>query len=70
MSVDTDKRRLSKVQTPQNMRGNALVNSGRIRDISKKNQIAMGYAGFRDMIGIADFGTSDASVNHDEAIYP
>ena len=47
----------------------ALVNSGRIRDIFEKNQIAMGYAGFSDMIGIADFGTSDASVNHDEAIY-
>ena len=47
----------------------ALVNSGRIRDIFEKNQIAIGYAGFSDMIGIADFGTSDASVNHDEAIY-
>ena len=46
-----------------------LVNSGRIRDIFEKNQIAMGYAGFSDMIGIADFGMSDASVNHDEAIY-
>ena len=69
-------------QSPQNVFANilnsasdtldyfiALVNSGRIRDIFEKNQIAMGYAGFRDMIGIADFGTSDASVNHDEAIY-
>ena len=46
-----------------------LVNSGRIRDIFEKNQIAMGYAGFRDMIGIADFGMSDASANHDEVIY-
>ena len=46
-----------------------LVNSGRIRDIFEKNQIAMGYAGFSDMIGIADFGTSNAAANHDDAIY-
>lgn len=46
-----------------------LVNSGHIRDIFEKNQITMGYAGFSDMIGIADFGMSDASVNHDEALY-
>ncbi|RKU11782.1 hypothetical protein C6503_18190 [Candidatus Poribacteria bacterium] len=67
--INTDKKRLSQVQTPQNMRGNALVNSGRIRHIFEKKQMAMGYAGFSDMIGIADFGTSDAAVNHDEAIY-
>ena len=46
-----------------------LVNSGRVREIFEKNQIAAGYAGFSDMIGIADFGTTDASVNHDEVIY-
>ena len=46
-----------------------LVNSGRVREIFEKNQIAAGYASFRDMIGIADFGTTDAAVNHDEVIY-
>jgi hypothetical protein len=47
----------------------ALVKSGRIQEIFEKNQIAAGYAGFSDMIGIADFGSTDASVNHDETIY-
>ncbi len=47
----------------------ALVNSGRIQEIFEKNQIAAGYAGFSDMIGIADFGSADASVNHDDVIY-
>lgn len=47
----------------------ALVSSGRIQEIFEKNQIAAGYAGFSDMIGIADFGSTDASVNHDDVIY-
>ena len=47
----------------------ALVNSGQIQEIFEKNQIAAGYAGFSDMIGIADFGSTDASVNHDDVIY-
>lgn len=47
----------------------ALVSSGQIQEIFEKNQIAAGYAGFSDMIGIADFGSTDASVNHDEVIY-
>ncbi len=47
----------------------ALVKSGRIREILERNQMAAGYASFSDMIGIADFGSTDASVNHDEIIY-
>ena len=47
----------------------ALVSSGRIQEIFEKNQIAAGYAGFSDLIGIADFGSTDASVNHDDVIY-
>ncbi len=47
----------------------ALVSSGQIQEIFEKNQIAAGYASFSDMIGIADFGSTDASVNHDEVIY-
>ena len=47
----------------------ALVNSGRIQEIFEKNQIAAGYAGFSDIIGIADFGSVEASVNHDDVIY-
>ena len=46
-----------------------LVESGHIQEIFEKNQIATGYAGFSDMIGIADFGAADASVNHDDVIY-
>lgn len=47
----------------------ALINSGRIREIFEKNQVAAGYAAFSDLIGIADFGSTDASVNHDDVIY-
>lgn len=46
-----------------------LVNSGQIREIFERNQIARGYALFSDIIGIADFGVTNASVNHDEVIY-
>ena len=45
-----------------------LVKTGRIQGIIERNQMAAGYANFRDMIGIADFGSADASVNHDETI--
>ncbi len=37
-----------------------LINSGRIRKIFEKNQVAAGYAGF---------GSIGASVNHDDVIY-
>ena len=67
MDIDTDKRRLAQVNMSQKMQCD--MNSRRVREIFEKNQIAAGYAGFSDMIGIADFGTTDASVNHDEVIY-
>ena len=69
MGIDTDKRRLSNSTSDTLDYPIVPVNSGRIREIFEKNQIAAGYAGFSDMIGIADFGTTDASVNHDEVIY-
>ena len=46
-----------------------LVNSGRIREIIKRNQIKMTYAILDEMVGSVDSGTPDASVNHDEVIY-
>ena len=47
----------------------ALVNSGRIHEIIKQNHRAAADAIFKEMIGIADFGSTDASVNHDDVIY-
>ena len=46
-----------------------LVSSGRIHEIIKQNHRAAADAIFKEMIGIADFGSTDASVNHDETIY-
>ena len=46
-----------------------LVNSGRIREIIKRNGIKAAYAILDEMVGSVDFGTTDASVNHDEVIY-
>jgi hypothetical protein len=46
-----------------------LVKSGHIREIVEKNQMAAGYAVMSEMIGIADSGPTDASVNHDDVIY-
>ena len=46
-----------------------LVKSGHIREIVEKNQMAAGYAVMREMIGIADSGPTDASVNHDDVIH-
>ena len=47
----------------------ALVNSGRIREIIKRNEIKAAYAILDEMVGSVDSGTTDASVNHDEVIY-
>ena len=47
----------------------ALVKSGRVREIVQKNDIAAGYAIMEGMIGIADSGPADASVNHNDVIY-
>ena len=46
-----------------------LVNSGRIREIIKRNQIKNAYTILDEMVGSVDSGTADASVNHDEVIY-
>ncbi len=46
-----------------------LVNSGRIREIIKRNEIKNAYAILDEMVGSVDSGTMDASVNHDEVIY-
>ena len=46
-----------------------LVNSGRIREIIKRNEIKNAYAILDEMVGSVDSGTTDASVNHDEVIY-
>ena len=46
-----------------------LVNSGRIREIVEKNQMAAGYTVFKEMIGMAESDRTDASVNHDDVIY-
>ena len=46
-----------------------LVKSGQIREIVEKNQMAAGYAVMSEMIGIADSGPTDASVNHDDVIH-
>lgn len=47
----------------------ALVSSGQIREIIKRNQIKAAYAILDEMVGSVDSGTTDASVNHDEVIY-
>ena len=47
----------------------ALVSSGQIREIIKRNQIKSAYAILDEMVGSVDSGTTDASVNHDEVIY-
>ena len=47
-----------------------LLQSGQInREIIKQNNIEKGYAIIGQMIGIADSGSTDGSVNHDEVIY-
>lgn len=46
-----------------------LVNSGRIREIIERNSREAADAIFKEMIGIAESDKTDASVNHDEAIY-
>ena len=46
-----------------------LINSGRIREIVEKNQMAAGYAVMGEMIGLIDDGPTDSSVNHDAIIY-
>lgn len=47
-----------------------LVRSRQInREIIKQNNIEKGYAIIDQMIGIADSGSTDGSVNHDEIIY-
>ncbi len=47
----------------------SLIKSGQIREIVEKNQMKAGYAAMGEMIGIADFDPTDASVNHDDVIY-
>ena len=39
------------------------------REIIEENDIEKGYAILDQMIGIADSGSTDGSVNHDEVIY-
>ena len=46
----------------------ALVKTERIHGIIKQNHRAAADAIFKEMIGMADFGSTDASVNHDETI--
>ncbi len=46
-----------------------LIKNGRIREFVEKNQMAAGYATMGEMIGIADSGPTDGSVNHDDVIY-
>ena len=46
-----------------------LVNSGRIREIIKRNEIKATYAILDEMVGSVDSGATDASVNHDGVIY-
>ena len=36
---------------------------------TKQNNVERGYAILSQMIGIAESGSTDGSVNHDEAIY-
>ena len=47
----------------------SLIKSGQIREIVEKNQMKAGYAAMGEMIGIANFDPTDASVNHDDVIY-
>ena len=47
-----------------------LIQSHQInREIIEQNSIERGYAVLDEMIGIADSGSTDGSVNHDEVIY-
>ena len=46
-----------------------LVNSGRIREIIERNNREAADAIFKEMIGMAESDKTDASVNHDDAIY-
>ena len=47
-----------------------LVRSRQInREIIEQNNIERGYAILDEMIGIADFDSTDGSANHDEVIY-
>ncbi len=46
-----------------------LVKSGQIREIVENNQLEAGYAAMGEMIGIANSGSTDGSVNHDNFIF-
>ena len=46
-----------------------LVNSGRIRETIERNNREAADAIFKEMIGMAESDKTDASVNHDDAIY-
>ena len=46
-----------------------LVDSGRIREIIERNNRKAANAIFKEMIGMAESDKTDASVNHDDAIY-
>ena len=47
-----------------------LIQSRQInREIIEQNSIERGHAILSQMIGIADSGSTDGSVNHDEVIY-
>lgn len=46
-----------------------LVNSGRIREIIERNNRKAADAILKEMIGMAESDKTDASVNHDDAIY-
>ncbi len=46
-----------------------LVNGGRIREIIERNNREASDSIFKEMIGMAESDKTDASVNHDDAIY-
>ena len=47
-----------------------LIQSHQInREIIEQNSIERGYAVLDEMVGFADSGSTDGSVNHDEVIY-
>jgi len=60
MSATKDKKRLIKPHKQK---------SGQIKKNVNKDKIAAGYAAMAEMIGMADFEPTDASVNHDDVIY-
>lgn len=60
MSATKDKKRLIEPHKQKNCQ---------IKKNVDKDKIAAGYAILAEMIGIADFEPTDASVNHDDVIY-